>query len=112
MSIAATLEKAAQIVEEGWTQGAYRKGDCYCPLGAIAKACGYEVAEGVAVEQKPFLSDAHFLKVSAALAATLKSVGVWTWNDRSDRTQDQVALAMRGAAAAIRNSKYDDGSVA
>lgn len=107
MSVAATLEKAAQIVEEGWTQGQYRQGDCYCPLGAIAKACGYEVVEGVAVEQKPFLSDAHFRKVVALFGATIKSVGVWTWNDRSDRTQDQVVLAMRGAAAAIRNSKHD-----
>lgn len=32
------LREARELIAQGWTQGAYRRGGCYCTMGALYRA--------------------------------------------------------------------------
>lgn len=91
--VAEVLEAAADRLDEcGWTQGAYRNNwtGGMCAAGALdMAACGMERQVGRA---------AHL----ALFRSLGGNTGVATWNDRPERTKEDVTTAMRKAAITVR----------
>jgi hypothetical protein len=100
LNVAEILNKAADLIEpEGrWTQDGYAKdvigrdiypddpsAVCFCALGAIARAGGFD----------PDIKPDH-----PAVTTLHAAVGEWVpvWNDQPERTQAEVVAALREAA--------------
>lgn len=106
------LEKAAEIVASGWTQGAFARDKagtdiadtfpheivptCFCVFGAI------NVANGLAPDTERFGGTDG---LSPADRFALRALGfdiafqLAEWNDAPDRTQAEVVAKLREAAA-------------
>ena len=87
------LERAAEIVEEGWCQGNDEFAGRHCILGAVNVATGMEPG--------------HYPSCAglAALRRTQKTTGydnLWIWNDEHGRTKAEVVCALLDTAASLR----------
>lgn len=97
-SVADILEKAAKLIERrGWTQGAYDRssqhGVSYCALGACFAARSN--ADVGAINDR--------LAQAVAAALGFQDPGeVARWNDAPERTQPEVVVKLREAAATAR----------
>lgn len=96
--VADQLEKAAQIVEQGWCQHTLKKGNKHCMLGALAATRGMKY-------EYQFRSN----KVAAHVTAVVRALGlepdlnavnlssVCAYNNATGRTQQECADLLRKA---------------
>jgi hypothetical protein len=100
--IADILDRAAEVVKEGWTQGTFARDatGANVPWGSPSATCF--CAEGSIYRTAKFGSNAV-----PALAAFQDFLGVliWRWNDASRRTQSEVVAKLREAAAKARGEQ-------
>jgi len=109
------LEAAADLLQSrGWQQRAFsdhadpRKATAFCAIGAIRTATGYSLA---AVEYQNFgavlynvYRERYVYSMQASVALAAKVGGdVPAWNDRPDRTAEEVIDVMKHAAKDLRN---------
>lgn len=99
MSIADTLEAAAKLIEpEGaWTQGVWGDANsCMCAEGAIYAAVGRDPMRG-----RESIADGAS-KFLAKLLPFHDGNAIAHWNDAPERTQAEVVIKLREAAAKAR----------
>lgn len=108
MNTADILDRAAGVVEKrGWTQRWYvnASGEV-CPRGAIYVACGVEPDPYPEVEvvDWPGWSPAAASAAMDACDLLDKAVDDYaeSWNDRPERTKEEVVSTLRAAAQAAR----------
>ena len=88
MDVADVLDAAAdEIRSHGWCRGTHYAGKASCLLGAIARSCDDEWPARVAV---------------CATLGFNKFYPLGDWNDRDERTADEVITALMEAAARVR----------
>jgi hypothetical protein len=95
--VARDLNRAADLLESGewgWCQGAARRGDKLCLLGAIAVATGNQLSEN----QENFDRDLGPRYEAAFLALSLVAPGKAVWNDQPCRIKTEVVAKLREAA--------------
>jgi hypothetical protein len=108
--VAADLRAAADVLERmGWTRDAYVNPDgrC-CAVGALAKALEPDFGPRADIED---LAADQYHRAKAAAQALLPLVDprrrepaifweapITAWNDRDERTADEVIAALRAAA--------------
>lgn len=97
-SVGDVLEAAADLLSKpgAWTQGAFREGDCFCVLGAIAFITG-DNPDG-----SWYGNTAAAAREPLAMVVGVKTYDVVGWNDDPERTQDEVVAKLREAAAKAR----------
>lgn len=104
-TVADVLEAAADLIEpEGrWAQDIfYKRGDCYCLVGALREAAG--AGSAIAVERGPIADAVH------AARGPDDRVMLHDWNDAPGRTQAEVVAKLREAASLSRqNEEKDNG---
>jgi hypothetical protein len=83
------LYDAADLIDaNGWCQGQYRSAEgCYCASEAIEAAAPPVVG-----------FNCGFVVSYTFMTTEIKETNVAVWNDRPDRTVDQVTTALRNAA--------------
>lgn len=93
------LEKAAEIVGAGWTQGSFssKERSCFCVRGALSVAAR---ARNLTLGHPP----SEMLLCEVILGTRPKNYpaagsSLVTWNDAPDRTQAEVVAKLREAAA-------------
>jgi hypothetical protein len=81
------LNDAADLIDlHGWCQGTIRSVDgCYCIVGAVDAAANVDGGWG-------------YRDARDAVSREVDSSMLDKWNDRPDRTKDQVTTALRNAA--------------
>lgn len=79
-------DAAGYIEEHGWCQHDHKSGERVCAIGAISEVAKWDV-----------MVDA--LRVFSAHIGTNL---IPTWNDTPGRTQEEVVLALRGAAHSVK----------
>jgi hypothetical protein len=110
MNVPEILEKAAEVVAQGWYQGDYTDGEGnFCSLGAIYVAAGWMDREGNFDSQGRDVDDRTIL--NSAISTVDRQLGaegyprhftLSTWNDESWRSQEDVVLMFKKAAATAR----------
>lgn len=95
MTTREVLTNARALVAQGWTQGDWRDGSCYCAAGALRS-----VTRGM-------LGDAWVEAVAALKAAIGRhrfcgDREIIGWNDTPGRTQEEVIAAFDRAIAALK----------
>ena len=111
------LQEARSLLASGnWIQGAYREErdgkECYCALGAVAKACGIQVDGGSFVGEPTSVQYDNFFHARDALELVLSRnpeddyVIVQAFNDAKGRTLQDVLCLFDDA---IESCDYDQG---
>ena len=93
------LERAAEIVERGWRQGANARDDDDWPVPAYSKAARSWSAYGAISSVVGRYADA--LAAEIAVEAVV-NCNIRPWNNHPDRTQSEVVTALRDAAGRVR----------
>lgn len=101
-NVADVLDAAADLIapEGAWGQGGYqpRKG-CFCILGALAKASGHS-PENIWLYP---VSNSARSAIADAIGTDIS--GIVNWNDAPERTQAEVVVKLREAAALARQEQ-------
>lgn len=95
------LQKAIEIVEQGWCQGNLFDGRRHCLVGALRLAAGGNLVE---VRSEPSYC-AVFKAVRQAIDWP-REVPLWSWNDRRHRRQSEVIAALRRAVELIEEKAH------
>jgi hypothetical protein len=88
------VEAKRLLIESGWCQGDYHKGDTFCSVGAMSRSANRMLPAGVDLtSQFPPYRDAYI--------RLMKIVGgaVSLWNDQPIRTKAEVLAAFDRAIA-------------
>lgn len=100
-------EKAAEIVEAGWTQGDAENNGSYCAVGALHKAeteiCGKPLGLLGAYPKVRDVSEAYIRNVLGWKERDNSLAPLADWNDAPERTQAEVADMWRHVAKEISN---------
>ena len=86
---AKVLRRAAEIVDQGWCQVSFHRGDKHCLVGALLRA-GQEI-HGT-------YDNVHIHPAVEYVALAIGHRTPMCWNDERGRTADEVADALRRAA--------------
>lgn len=117
---AAALDKAADLVEQGWTQGELARDEnglacrptdsdatCWCAEGALRRVTYYAGPAMVGRDGEPFVvaffamtDRARLRAIEAGSRNTMQCLP--DWNDAVGREAEQVAELMRECAAGLR----------
>lgn len=104
------LDEARALIEKGWCQGAFSTGECYCALGALAKAYDPNFDDFSCAPKFPKLPAAKYLRIAVGARKYCgKSFGprrlrsVVEWNDIEGRTKAEVIDAFKRAAELARS---------
>ena len=90
------LQKAADIIKSGgWIRGRYKRGNCYCMLGAIGAAANIE----------PYSSEILPL-TKAVRVVTDDWPGIF--NDNRCKSKEDAIAALEIAAACARHPEYHE----
>lgn len=100
LEIAAKLDEARALIEKGWCQHDYRRGDCFCVYGAIRQVV-LGTVEAFSAEVGPPIS---YIAQAINHPDEEDEVTPDVWNDAPGRTQSEVIEAFRKAADLARAS--------
>lgn len=103
LEIAAKLDEARALIEKGWTRGEFKRRNCYCALGAIAKATTGQADPDA--ESFPYSSAYQravcMLEEAVGDPASIGRPDIAYWND-NQRSKKPVIEAFKKAAALAR----------
>lgn len=89
-----------QIVDKGWTQGAYARTASGRQIGAHAGAAACFCAIGACQSVHDDYHAAHYEAIRLLRLQTLNDSDIPTWNDHPDRTKEEVIAAFDKAITA------------
>ena len=99
------LELAAARVEQGWCQGKMEDGEGgVCLIGGL-HAVSASVRTCKQVRTGLFVSAMHVRNMAVHQAIDFNSMP--HWNDRPERTKEDVVLALKQAAELVRNGEVE-----
>lgn len=116
ITAATVLTKAADLIEQqGWTQGAYYDGGCFCADGALQVASGYafvdeernDIDYDYDLPEDRSERDVYSKAYQAACKATAKtsygSANIIGFNDDSYTTAPDVVAVLRSAVELVED---------
>lgn len=90
--VALLMAARETLVVHGWTQGAYRKGNAFCAVGALAFN-DYSASGDTVEKAKGILAKTLMVREGWALSVS-------SWNDTPERTKEEVLALFDEAIAA------------